>query len=144
MGNYTGTARTNYFKVKDMAAFLEEIEELGKSFIFSTRDYRDNPEQGDEIAMISSEESGEWPSNRDDEGSGEEVEIDWVDLFSRHLEEGQVVVVQEVGSEKACYLNGYSWAITWDGREIAVNINEIYERIATLVGEDIEVSRAEY
>lgn len=57
----------------------------------------------------------------------------WTDL-AEHLAEGQVLVVMTAGAENLRYITGDAIAISWDGRQAQVNINDIYSKAATEFG----------
>ena len=84
MSNYCATARSSYFKVKDVEAFKNwcrsrEIEPIDGNAA-------DN--KAGLVAMISATPDGDgWPGSRVNE-EGEGVEIDLAAELSAHLEDG--------------------------------------------------------
>jgi hypothetical protein len=129
MANYYASARTNYFQVKDVKAFTEEVEKYNLEVV--SKD--DNPEF---VALFVQSDDGAFPWNdyfSDDAVFGGD-EIDWAGIFSRHLQENSVVIIQEIGSEKLRYFAGFAVAYNSKGETISININKIFDQ-ATALGE---------
>uniref|UniRef100_UPI0026075659 hypothetical protein n=1 Tax=uncultured Halomonas sp. TaxID=173971 RepID=UPI0026075659 len=100
MANWYGTARSNYFKVKDADAF--------KAFADSVNlNWHAGP---DDSFMISGDDDGSWPSYYYDEKRDEDVDLDLVCEISQHLQDDQIVVLMEAGAEKLRYITGYAVA----------------------------------
>ncbi|WP_236746426.1 hypothetical protein [Mycobacteroides abscessus] len=95
---------------------------------------------------------------RDDDGGGywsyviwaeepdeEDREVDVPELIASHLEEGQVAVFVHAGAEKLRYLHGYSVAVHSDGRQVRVDLDDVYERASAEFGIPRErISHASY
>lgn len=125
MANYEATARTNYFTVKDRAAFNMWFDELvGVSGTQRTKD----PAIPEMICIVFDESL---PDDRvfhmDD--TDEENPVDFWAELSEHLITGEVCVAQEVGHEKMRYVSGHSIAVNHEGKILTVNINDIYSKI---------------
>ncbi len=123
MANYYEHARSNYFEVKDEAAFLAWAE---KRWIKTAR-------QGDspKFAVFPRDENG-WPRfdfEVEDE-AGYDADIDFVQELANRLKEGQIAVLQSVGYEKLRYLSGQAVAFDHTGKQVEVSIDDIYERAA--------------
>ena len=134
MANYYEKARTNYFKVKDAAAFQKYLD------LFGGIDLVVNEKTG-QYALIFDEEAG-IPSfylNDDDE----DIEVDFVDDVSKHLTDDSIFVVQAIGNEKMRYLNGYAIAVNSKGERVDVSIDEIYARAKEKFGVN-EINTASY
>lgn len=135
MANWYGQSRSNYFNVKDEAAFREwaesrDLEVLeGPSGLFG-------------IAPSSMSEDGDWPSFFFLDESGGVEDIDLRQELIDHLAAGQVAILVTIGSEKLRYLTGYSEALAWDGRRVSVNIADIYDKVLTEFG--VKTTAAEY
>ena len=131
MANWYGTARSNYFKVKDEEAFLEWTESRdlevfeGRGGLFG-------------VAPSSMSEDGSWPSYDNEM----DAEIDFQAELIEHLAEGQVAILMTIGSEKLRYLTGSSVALAWDGRRISVDIADIYDKVELEFG--VVPTAAEY
>ena len=132
MANYIAVCRTNYFKVKDIDAFLEEMESIPDIKVDVEKD------KGCVIMGNNADGAG-WPSMKQD--GDEMVEFDLPENVSRHLEDGEVAIFIECGSEKLCYLVGYAEAINNQGEREEVTINDIYKKALSLGN---NVTRAEY
>ena len=129
MANFNGTARSNYFKVKDPEAFLawvSKIPGLGHWV------------EEDSFAIYSDDgDTGCWPSSwyeEDDEGGGVDHDVDIVSELPRHLQEGQVAVLIGAGAEKLCYISGNAVAVDHTGKVVQVNLNDIYSLAAKEFG----------
>lgn len=132
MANWYGLSRTNYFKVRDDAAFLAwaatlpdvELIDDGKGrFGFYTN--------GD----------GQWPCCRYQEDNTCN-DFDFAEELADHLAEGEVAILITVGHEKARYATGFAVAIRHDHKRLEIDIDRIYRRVLKTWG--IAVTRAEY
>ena len=54
--------------------------------------------------------------------------LDEDERLAKHLAEGEVLVIYEIGREKMRYLVGFALAINWDGRSCHVTLDEVYSR----------------
>lgn len=132
MANYYASARSNYFEVKDPEAFKAEMDDYGgfelieeqKGFCFLF----------DEGII----------NDTYDEEKEDYVEIDWCDIFKRHLKKYQVVVFMEAGAEKLRYINGFAVAYSWTGEAVSIGLNNIYEMAQEEFGGDAKISLAQY
>lgn len=143
MANFYGSARTNYFKVKDAEAFKAWLGTLPDLELIS------HEHEGETYYgfLAQCPDSGCFPSygfDRElDEPSDEP--IDWAAELSVHLQEGQVAIMMECGAEKLRYLAGWANAIYSDGREVWVSITDIYDKAARAFGVPLNtISKAEY
>lgn len=151
MANWYGTARSNYFKVKDMAAFNEWVASFDDLKVVTRTLEKDSKEValgryqvGEVLVMIHPSEfsdSGAWPSYRTD-AEGEEIDIELTEELVEHLSEGEVAIMMEVGAEKLRYLTGYAQAVAWNGKVITLSIDDIYEQ--ALQAFSVQPTRAEY
>jgi hypothetical protein len=118
MANWYGTARSNYFRVKDSDAFLKWADSRGLG-VFT------NEEIGDMFAIHGgASDDGSWPSY-DMEA---DTEIDLVAELAQHLRKGQIAVLMEVGAEKLRYLTGVAIAVNHKGRVVEVTLGDIYRK----------------
>lgn len=135
MANYYETARTNYFNVKDAAAFQKFIETFkGIDLVVE--------EKTGQYALLFDEETG-IPSAIYDEETDDWIDVDFVDEVSKHLTDDSIAVFEAVGSEKMRYLCGYAIAVNSKGDREDINISEIYERAKAKFGVK-EISSASY
>lgn len=119
MSNWNGSARSNYFKVKDPEAFKKWLDDI--NCVLIQKDglsgfYSDDPD------------TGSFPSQRYDEKEGDHVDINLTSELSDHLADGEVAVLMEAGAEKIRYISGYATAVASDGRTVYVRLSDIYEK----------------
>lgn len=121
MANWYGTARSNYFRVKDNDAFLKWADSRGLGV------FRDE-ENADLFAIHGGEstDNGSWPSY----DVKNDREIDFIEELAQHLSKGQVAVLMEVGAEKLRYLTGVAIAVNHSGRIVEVTLGDIYRKAA--------------
>jgi hypothetical protein len=122
MANYYGQTRSNYFAVKDAEAFTAELENYPVKVITQERDgvtlygFLDNDDDGSgEIWSIYNDETDEFD------------EIDWADVFKRHLQDDWVAVIITNGYEKYRYFTGDATAYNNKGESRTINIDHIYD-----------------
>jgi hypothetical protein len=135
MANWYGLGRTNYFHVKDRAAFdneiklygLEDIVIEGKngSVALSGYGYTDD---GDLPSLV------ENPDN--------DTEIEFWDFIRPHLADNEVLIYMAAGNEKARYASGYALAMKSEGDMVSISIDDIYILAEREFG--VRPSRAEY
>lgn len=135
MANYYEKARTNYFKVKNAAAFQDFLKKFGYVDLVVE-------EKTGQYALIFDEEVG-IPCSIYDEQTDEHVDVDFVDEVSKHLADDSIAVFEAVGSEKYRYLSGYAIAVNSKGEREDINISEIYDRAKAKFGAK-EISTASY
>ena len=98
MADWSGTARSNYFEVKDLAAFKTWLESHSLSLL---EDDADLSKPSTKVGFTAANtDHGVWPSSIWNEETDENEEFDLVSELWQHLVEGQVAVLMEVGSEK--------------------------------------------
>jgi hypothetical protein len=138
MATYFSTARTNYFRVKDVDAFNKWIEQ------FSGLETIVQETQGTVGILFDDGVPNErWETEKDADGTEQEVdvEIDFMEELAEHLADNEVAILQESGAEKLRYVNGYSIAVNNKGERREISINNIYD-LAKELGTNI--TRAEY
>ncbi len=134
MANYYEKARTNYFKVKDIAAFNDWVNKFtGLDVVVQ--------EQEGTVSILFDEESGV-PSFYYDEND-QEIEVDFMEELAKHLADDSVAVLEAVGSEKFRYLIGYAVAVNNKGESVSINLDMIYELAKQKFGAK-EISKAMY
>lgn len=136
MANFYGQARTNYFKVKDEDAFLEE---LGKYPVQIIKEEKDG-----EIlyGFLDDDSNGGGAIDYYEDENGEYLEVEWAEFFKRHLEDNWVAVIIESGSEKYRYISGHATAFNNKGEAIHLDLSDIYALATEKLGEKITL--AEY
>jgi hypothetical protein len=143
MADWSGTARSNYFEVKDLAAFKTWLESHSLSLL---EDDADPSKPSTKVGFSAANtDHGAWPSSICNEETDENEEFDLVSGLWQHLVEGQVAILMEVGSERYRYVTGQAIAVRWDGRVIHLSLNDIYEKAAREFGVDVKsITPAEY
>lgn len=136
MANYYGIARSNYFAVKDVDAFLAEMAKYPVEVI--TQPLKD--EEGNQVdtlyGFIDADDDGGaniWSYYEDaEDGSGDYQDIEWAEVFQRHLQDDWVAIIMESGSEKHRYVGGLSLAFNNKGEK-----REIYLSNITTLAEEL-------
>ncbi len=137
MSSWIGSARTNYFAVKDraglekaLAPFEIAIEAHPEDLAFVS--LRTDDEWGGmpSIAYIESEE--------DEDGMVEDQEVffDPVEHICPFMREDQLLVIVESGAERLRYITGVANAYSADGRHVGISIDDIYEKAVKELGAD--------
>lgn len=127
MANWNGTARSNYFRVKDKDAFREALKPYEIRVWDSTYDTT--------LVAIASEDgdTGDWCCYDDDMN-----EIPIWELVAPHLQDGQVAVFLSAGAEKMRYITGSAMAVTNKGEPVGVYLSDIYNKAAAFFGVPME------
>ena len=138
MANFYGTARTNYFEVKDLEAFEEAMGRLPDLEIIHN--------DGLVGLMVNDGDSGCFPSFTYDEDNAEfdEQEIDIAEYVAEHLADGAVAIFIQAGAEKLRYVSGYAEAINNKFQRKALSLDNIYDMAAGLTTSAKAITRAEY
>jgi hypothetical protein len=129
MSNYEEQARSNYFKVKDVAKYKELLEKYYLQLI----------ERKDEglVGFLAHDGIPSWDNETDEE-------IDFMLLLSKHLVKDEVAIVTGNGNEGMGYLSGFAEAINSNGRRTSISINDIYTKAIKLTKTPELVTRCEY
>lgn len=122
MAQYFGTARTNYFLVKDEEAFKAEMEKFEVSVNTQTID-----DQNLYSLIDNDPDGGGMPWSFYNDETEEHEDIEWSDILGKHLADGQVCVLMESGAEKHRYISGYAVAFNNKGETRSINLNDIYD-----------------
>lgn len=135
MANYYESARTNYFEVKNIDAFKEELKGVKSAEIISEE------KGGKTYVCILSDYEGGFPWDYYNEDTEDYEELDWGGIFKKHLVDGSVAIIIGAGAEKLRYISGYAFAFNNKGEEKRISLDDIYA-LAESLGSDIQ--RAEY
>ena len=141
MANWYGTARSNYFHVKDADAFTKEVGDL-----FPDIRVADGCDRDPDGSVCLLDQSGEgWPSGCEefaDDGEGRCANCDKIhaaespasisELVAKHLVDDDVAIFIEIGAEKLRYLTGVAVAVNNAGGRVDLDLNEIYGLAAKL------------
>lgn len=109
MSNYTGKARTNYVDVTDIDALREDLSNI--------------------IGLELIEKDGKYGFIFTHENPGAFYDhdvLEFVEWFSPYMEDGEVCIHMEIGSEGTSFLEGTAIAFDNKGREIRLSLDMIY------------------
>jgi hypothetical protein len=140
MANYYGVARTNYFAVKSAEDFTAEMANYPVEII-TTEDKDGVTLYG---LMDQNSDGGGWDwsyvaelEDEDGEIIETDLEIDWVEVFARHLADGWVAILMETGAEKYRYLSGYALAVNSKGESREINLSRDIDKLAHELGDTV-------
>ncbi len=131
MANYYGSARSNYFKVKDETAFQAWAKLRG----LEVWEQNTEGEKRFGICPDDNSDSGGWPHFVSDEDGGSKVVCIEKEL-AQHLQNKSVAVLMETGAEKLRYLVGYAIAINNKGETVEISLDDIYQA-AERLGDEV-------
>jgi hypothetical protein len=114
MANYYATARSNYFRVKDVEVFTAWCDR--RNLNVWTKD--------DRYAISPNSEAG-WP-HADIDTDDEYFEIDLYEELSQHLDPRDIAVLMQIGWEKLRYFTGEAIAIRSSGETCRISLDDIY------------------
>jgi hypothetical protein len=137
MANYTATARSNYFAVKDAAAFKDWCADRD----LEVWDGSNENAARFAIAPSNDSDTGGWPELLDDDCN---VTEDLCEALAGHLVDGEVAVLLEIGNEKLRFLIGTATAIHSSGKRIDLTLGEIYTRARRAFGATAVITEANY
>lgn len=140
MANYYSMGRTNHFAVKDQLAFVAEITPIIGEDDEIVREEKDGVD-GFVLLFPDGVPSEYYDYGYPEDYDVEPIQLDWVDIISKHLPDGEVCIIQEIGYEKLRYLTGYSVAFNNKGEQEHTNINSIYDQAKEL---GTRITMAEY
>jgi hypothetical protein len=126
MANYYSIGRTNYFAVKNLDLFKEEIDKISNMSI--PVEVCEKTKDGKNLVGLLFPE-GTYNSYYDDD-TDDDITFDvavWTQIIKEHLEDDWVCVIQEIGWEKLRYLTGYAIAFNNTGVIDRTDLDEIYE-----------------
>ena len=133
MATYVGCARSNYVRVVDPEAFRNEVRRCGCTVV-----ERHDPDRDVTLLAVLSDADNGWDFRPWDDEIEDEVEIDPIVDWGRHLADGEVMVLQEAGWEGRRYVAGHAAAFNNRGESVTVNLDNIYRLAADLgLGEHI-------
>jgi len=144
MANFYGTTRSNYFAIKDPEAFVAEMAKYPVEVIADPHRDEEGNEIGTLYGFMDSDDDGGgdiWTIYDDD--NEEYTEVDWADVFNRHLQDDWVAVIQSVGAEKHRYLSGFAVLYNNKGETHSVNLDNIY-LFADTFGYGKHITKAQY
>lgn len=125
-------SRSNYFLVKEAAAFQEWCKSLHLEYLPG-----DDGSAQQNLWMVRRE--GPWIFHRDVDGV--RVELDFIEELAKHVSSGYVVVLISVGMHRLQYLEGNAVAFNSQGQRTSINLEHIYDQAESL---GTIITRAEY
>lgn len=133
MANYAASFRSNYFKVKDTAAFLMEINEKHEVDIVAKED---------RVGLFASSltDDGTIPVRYEPEDEDQENPISIMTDIIPHLVENEVAVFFEIGQEKLRYLTGRAVAVHSSGETTSMDFNDIYKQAQEAFGDTATIN----
>ena len=135
MANYVCSVRSNYVRVKDEQAFKDFVEDFECELI--------RAEDG-RVGFVCDNADGCAPYRYSDEEGEHVFLVDCEEEIGRHLCDGEVLVIEEVGSEKMRFLVGASYAFNHKGECLFVNMADaLREKVASEWGA-LDVTYAAY
>ncbi len=142
MADWYGTARSNYFQVRDEAAFRIWAEKRNLH-VFERPHTAESPAL---FGVYSEDGYGGWPSSdvelEEETGDGS---IDLCAELAPHLRDGQIAVLMEIGAERHRYLTGIAVAVDYAGRTVEVTLDDVYQRAAIEFGSEVDqITRCTY
>jgi hypothetical protein len=136
MADWNGMARSNYFRVKDEAAFRKWAEDLELEVITDSEG---------RFGVYSKTEDGGFPSERLSEDEEEMEDLDFPDELAAHLVEGSIAILMTAGHEKDRYVSGYAIALNSEGKRVELVLSDIYTKAAEFFQIDIgNITQATY
>jgi hypothetical protein len=136
MADWNGMARSNYFRVKDEAAFRKWAEDLELAVITDSEG---------RVGVYSKTDDGGFPSQRLSEDVEEMEDLDFPDELAAHLVEGSIAILMTAGHEKDRYVSGYAIALNSEGKRVDLVLSDIYTKAAELFQIDISnITEATY
>ena len=120
MANYIASARSNKFRVKDIAALEAAMPAEIEVYVESIPDRQ-------VCLLVNDMDAGGWPSQVYDEVTEEHDDWDLEGAVSPHLEDGEWCVIKEVGAEKLRYLVAYATAFNNKGEIHTICLDDIFK-----------------
>ena len=128
MADYQCSSRTNYFKVKKLNDFKAALK--NKAFC------EDSISIWEKEGMVALGAYGSITTYYDEETD------DMKEIFSilqEHMEDDQVIIMQESGYEKLRYVTGFAWVITKDTIEF-IDVLDVAIKRAERLADGVETN----
>lgn len=157
MANAEYRSRTNYFRVRNLKEFTDDLERYGidygnwgsQSDVIIDNSPHNKPANA--IALFTYDF---WPmfdeemvADRLELNDGEPVPQEYEsieDLITAHLEETDVAIIMGIGMEKMRYLDGYAVAVNATGQKRALRLDDIYDLAKEIAPQKNTVTQALY
>lgn len=122
MANYVASARSNKFRVKDIAALEAAMPD---DIEVSVESIPDNQV----CLLVTNSDGGGWPLMIYKEDIDDYIDWDVEKAVAPHLLDGEWCVIKEVGAENLRYLVGYSTAFNNKGEVITISLDDIFAEL---------------
>lgn len=122
MANYIASARSNKFRVKDIAALQAAMPDDVEVYTESIPDRQ-------VCLLVNNSDGAGWPSAIYDEATDDWIDFDIETTVAPHLEDGEWCVIKEVGAEKLRYLIGYATAFNNKGEMYTISLDDIFKEL---------------
>lgn len=109
MATYSGVFKSSYFKVKDVEAFEQFVQQASCEDIITVHRHPNDPSH---VFLCAYDDLPSTMQN----GEDEDDEKEFLPELAKHLAEGEVAMFETVGYEKLRYLGAYAAVVLWDGR----------------------------
>ena len=130
MTNLTGVARTNYFPVKDDAAFRQAMGEFEVEVV-------EEPIEGvPHFAVFDTTNGGAWPIDKEGMG-GKLIPVCFYDTVAEHLPDGAIAVFMGVSYMNTRSVHGHALAIDNAGNRTKIQLDDIYDQIKVKWGREV-------
>lgn len=129
MATFYGRGRTNTFAVKDIEALKATVADTEIEVV--------DRGEGRVTLLTGDDGDGDFSVYRYTEGDEEDHDDDPLfipDMIAEHLQSGEVAVFESSGWEKFRYMSAWAIAVFSDGRQVRVDVNDVYDRAATEFG----------
>jgi len=120
MANYIASARSNKFRVKNIAALEAAMPDDIEVHVESIPDNQ-------VCLLVNNSDGAGWPSMIYDEATDDYLDWDIEDAVMPHLLDGEWCVTKEVGAEKLRYLVGHARAFNNKGDSLFVDLDDIFK-----------------
>lgn len=130
MTTYYASARSNYFKVKNPAAFAKALKPYNVRIVAGR-----NGHKGKVSLQCTGENSWDWCDYDND------TEKSAVEIIAPHLKKGEVCILMETGAESLRFIVGRAEAFDHTGKYTQIRLQEIYAKAAeTFKGSNITLA----
>ncbi len=137
MANYYGSARSNYFRVKDEKAFVDDMGRLDGVLV---------QQKEDRFVLLGDNGDGcDWCVLEDtDNEAGDFEDVYLPERVAPHLAEHEVAIFMDAGAEKLRYIHGQAVAINGKGDSVVISLGDIYAQAKELTERPDDITEAQY
>ena len=124
LNDWSGTARSNYVRIKDLAALKRALKP------FPVRIEKGKEGNNGKFAIFSCSRDGGWPIIFDKKQE-QPLEFDPAVLVMPHVKKGEIFIVMEAGHEDRRYISGVAAAYIRHGRKVRhvkISLSDIYRK----------------